>query len=275
MTPGSAGANLTIQNYQRKIWAALYNRMKFIPNSAQQMDKIYNSLIMRRMGRVATQTIASTGDGTGFDFSDLAPTTVTVTPAWIIAAAAMPDSMQRRGGDEIDPASVKNLNDSLAAGLDAYALTAVQAATTVPYGGAAYDIEPVGLRTVLQNLNVNSEGDVDAGDAFMLLSATQIGKSLDIPEVNRANYRGDGENPLVGGKLATGYGFRFGFTTLCAHDGSGYWGVAWKKDGVVYGYNKTPGPEKQRYLKQSRFMADAEIGVKILYNEKVHPVLTQ
>lgn len=275
MTPGSAGANLTIQNYARRIYAALYNRMKFIPNCDQTMEKIMNALILRRMGRVAVQTIASTGDGTGFDFSDLTPTQVTVSPSWIIAAAAMPDSMKRRGGDEIDAASAANLDKALSAGLDAYALTVVQASTTTPIGGAGYDIEPIGLRGAVQALNVNSEGNVEPEEANLLLSATQIGASLNIPEINQAQQRGDGRSPLVSGRLSNGYGFSFAFSTLVATDGSGHWGVGWKKQGVVYGYNKTPGPEKQRYLKQDRYMADAEIGVKILYNELVQPVLTQ
>lgn len=275
MLPGSTGANLTIQNYARRIYAALYNRMKFLPKSDKTMEKIYNALILRRMGRVATQTISSTGDGTGFDFSDLAPTQITVSPSWIIAAAAMPDSMKRRGGDEIDAASAKTLDSALAAGLDTYALTVVQAATTTPIGGVAYDIEPIGLRGAVQALNVNSHGNVEEGEANVLLSATQIGASLNVPEINQAQQRGDGTSPLVKGRLANGYGFSFDFTTLVAVDASGYWGVAWKKEAVVYGYNQDPGPEKQRYLKQDRYMADAEIGVKILYNEMLQPILTQ
>ena len=273
--PGSTGANLTIQNYARRIYAALYNRMKFLPNSDQTMEKIYNALILRRMGRVATQTISSTGDGTGFDFSDLTPTTVTVSPAWIIAAAAMPDSMQRRGGDEIDPATAANLDAALAAGLDTYALTVLQAATTTPVGNAGYDIESVGMRGALQALNVNSQGNVEEGDAKVILSATQIGAAVNVPEINNAFQGAGGASPVVKGRLATGYGFTFMFSTLVANDASGYWGAAWKKEGVVYGWNKTPGPEKQRYLKQARYMADAEIGVKILYNEMVQPILTQ
>jgi hypothetical protein len=275
MLPGSTGSNLTIQNYKRQIYAALYNRMRFLPKSDKVMEKIFNALILRRMGRVVTQTISSTGDGTGFDFSDLTPTAITVSPNWIIAAAAMPDSMKRRGGEEIDAASVKTLNDSLAAGLETYALTVVQAATTTPIGNATYDIEPVGLRGALQALNVNSHGNADAGDSNVLLSATQIGASLNIPEINQAQQRGDGTSPLVTGRISNGYGFNFDFTTLVANDASGYWGVAWKKAAVVYGYNQEPGPERQRYLKQERFMADAEIGVKILYNEMLQPILTQ
>lgn len=275
MTPGGAGANLLISNYARRIYAALYDRMKFLPKCDKTMEKILNSLILRRMGRVATQTLSTTENGTGFDFSDLAPTQVTVSPAWILAAAARPDSLKRRGGDEIDPASAKTLDDALAAGLEAYALTVVQAATTTPIGTGASDIDAVKFRAALQALNVNSYGNVTPGEPNMLLSATQVSAALAIPEVTNAYQRGGGESPLVTGIIGKGYGFNLAFSTLVALDASGYWGAAWKKEAVVYGYNKEPGPERQRYMKQERFMADAEIGVKILYNEMLQPILTQ
>lgn len=277
MTPGSAGANLTITSYARRILAALYDRMKFIPRVDKTMEPILNGLILRRMGRVATETIASTGDGTGFSFSDLSPTQVTISPTWIIAAAAMPDSMKRRGGEEIDAATAKTLDDALAAGLEAYALAAIQSVTTSPLGGSGsgYDIEAAGLRLALQTLNVNSHGNVEAGEPQVILSATQMAASLDIPEINQAFQRGDGKSPLVTGKLGTGFGFSFDFSTLVAHDASGYWGAAFKKPAFSYGYSKAPGPEKQRYLKQDRYMADADMGISPVYNELVIPILTQ
>lgn len=277
MTPGGAGANLSLKEYSRKIESALYNAMQFIPSIKERAEKIRDTLFVRRMGRVSTQQISSTGDGTGFTFSDLSPVVFQLTPVWIIAAAAFPDSSPRRLGEEIEPETVENLNASLAAGLDALVLAEIAAATTTPIGNAAYDIEAAGLRSALTALETNSKRLVKAGrsDINLLLSTSQIGASLAIPEINNAYQRGDGKAPTVSGRISKGLGFMFDYTTLCTTDANGVHGAAYHGDCIHYGYNQRPKPEKQRYLKQERFMADAEIGFETIYQELLQPIRTQ
>src|SRR5690242_19971631 len=109
--PGSApGSNLTIQRWSRRIEPGLYDRMKFIPTIAEDEDgPIYNTLNIRRLGRAASQQLAATDDGTGVTFSSLSPANITLTPVWVVVAAAIPDSLLRRGGEEIDPAYADNV----------------------------------------------------------------------------------------------------------------------------------------------------------------------
>jgi hypothetical protein len=137
-------------------------------------------------------------------------------------------------------------------------------------GNNGYRIDAAGLRYGITQLATNSRRNVQPGDEiYLLLDTGQIADALAIPEINRAMERGDGKSPQVTGRMTTGYGYKFNFTTLLASDGNGRHGVAWVPSAFQHGYNQRPKAEKQRYKKQSRLMADAEIAGNIIYHEKL------
>lgn len=279
MTPGGAGANLNVTKWERTIEGALYDRWRAIPNFKESAEKLMDGLWVRRMGRIAMQTILATGDGTGFEHSDAAPTRVQITPTWCISSVAHPDHAKWREGNEIDPAYAATCEKSLAAGVENLILQLVSSASNT-YGSSAYNIDATGLRSVLTSLATNSYQDEDEGieagdtDLHLMLDTGQIAHALAIPEINNAYQRGDGKSPLVTGRMGTGLGFNFMFSTLLATAAGAKQGLAWKKPAIKYGWNKRPSPEKQRFLKQVRLMCDAEIGGNIIYNELMVAVRT-
>lgn len=276
MTPNATSA-LNIKEWARRIEPAVYDSMAFLPTLKEAAERIMDGLYVRRIGTVPVQTLADTNDGATFNFDTMTPTAILLSPSWILAAAAYPDSSPRRQGDEISAAYANNLNEALAAGLDAYVLAFIQSAvTTVPIGGAAYNIDAAGLRTAIQQLAGTSKRDIQPGDPGinLILHTNQIDDALAIPEVNQAYQRGDGRSPQLTGKITTGYGLNFMFSTLVKADANGFHGAAYKGEFMHYGYNQRPKPEKQRYLKQTRLTADAEIGANVVYNEYVQPIRT-
>jgi len=275
-TPGGAGANLTVNRWARGMEKALYDMQQFIPRCEESAEKVGQQLTVRRLGRISTQTLSATSDGTNFDFQDLAPTTLNLTPNWVICATGYPDSMERRMGDddEIKKDYADNLDDALAAGLENLAL---QLITSAQYyiGNNAYNIEAAGLRYVLGLIATNSRRHVQPGDEInLLLDTGQISSALAIPEITLAYQRGDGKSPTVTGVVSTGYGYTFRFTTLLANDANGRHGAVWVRSAIRYGYNKRPSPEAQRYLKQTRLMSDAEWAGSIVYQEKLVGIRT-
>ena len=276
MTP-NATSNLNITKWARRLEPALYDFMKFIPKTKEAAEQIMNGLYVRRLGAISTQNLADTEEGTGCTFSTITPTRILLSPSWIIAAVAYPDSSPRRQGDEINAAYAANVESALGAGLDAYGLAFIQSSvTTTPIGNAAYNIDAAGLRSAVAALATNSKLSVEPGDAsvYLLLDPGQADDALAIPEINQAYQRGDGRSPQLSGKITTGYGLEIDFTTLLATDANGKHGAAFKGEFLQYGYNKRPSPEKQRYMKQTRIMADAEIGANVIYNELVVPIRT-
>ncbi len=277
MTPGGAGANLNITTYARKLEVALYDATEGWKYFKERAEKIMNGLIVRRLGRVSSSTLASTADGSSITFSDLAPVQFTLSPTWVIAAAAYPDSAPRRQGEEIDPAFADNLTGALGEGLDTLVLAEFQAGTTTPIGDGASDIDSAKLRAALTALDTNSKRTRQAGLAnfVLLLDTGQQNPALAIPEITNAYQRGDGKAPTVSGRISTGLGFKFDFTTRLTSDANGKHGAAFYGDCIHTGFNKRPGVEKQRYLKQNRIMVDAEIGYETVYQELLQPIRTR
>lgn len=276
MTP-SQGANLRISHYARSIIGALYNRMQALPRFKERAEKIHNSLIVRRLARVSHQTLAATSNGTGFNYSDLAPTQFTLEPVWLVVAVAMPDSSPRRMGDEIEPATKKDLDAAMSAALDYTVLAEFTALSATPFGGPASDIDSAILRGAVQAVETNSRRRAMGGDndIHLLLSTTQISASLGIPEITHADQRGDGKGPLVTGKVSKGLGLNFDYTTLLTLDANGYNGAVFHGEAVHYGWNQRPRPQKQQYELQSRFIVDAELGFETVMQELAVPIRTQ
>ena len=268
-------SSLNKHNWARRIEPALYDSMLFIPTLDETAETINQQLTVRRLGRISTQTLADTNDGETFNFDTITPTAITLAPVWMIAAAAYADSAPRRQGDEIKPAYASNVEDALAAGLDYYMLSLIPSGTTTPIVNAAYNIDAAGLRSALAALVTNTKRKIKPGDDInLLLDTGQVDDALSIPEITQAYQRGDGRSPLVSGRVSTGYGFSFAFTTLLTSDANGKHGAAYKGQAIQYGYNKRPSPEVQRYKKQTRLMADAEIAGNIIYNEMLQPIRT-
>lgn len=267
LTPGStSGGYLTKQNWKRRILGALYETMDALPNFEGSAEKINDSLWVRRMGRVGSTTLSSTSTGTGLSPSDPSPTRIQIQPNWIIAYAQYPDSMPWRGGDEVKASVADTVESACAKGVD-YLVTTQFASGTNTYGNSGYDIEVVGLRAILQSIHTNSRQNAKAGDLMLLLGTTQIGPALAIPEINNAYQRGDGSSPLVSGRMASGLGFKFGFSTNLYSDANGTHGAAFKKPAIQYGWNKEPNGETQRFEKATKVFCDAEIGANIVFNE--------
>ena len=275
-TPSGAGSNLTVNRWQRGLGKALYDRQRFIPRLARTAEKIGNQLGVRRLSRVGFQTMSGSSDGTDVSFNDLAPTLTNITPTWVLTGAAYPDSMPRRMGDDdnIRADYANNLTSALAAGLESIVLqNVVSASYTI--GNSGYSIEAAGLRYGLAMLTTNTRFDSQPGDEInLILDSGQIAPSLAIPEINAAWQRGDGTSPQVTGKLSTGYGMTFMYTTLTASSGGAHYGAIWVPECISYNYNLEPTAEIQRYIKQTRLLEDAEIGAAIIYQERLIGVLT-
>lgn len=266
--PGaSPGSNLKLSVVSRTIEPAIYDKSRYLPR-IKEHERGYGQLTVRKVTAASGSTIASTDDGTTVAFQGAGLTPVNMTPTWLYAAHQYPDSMRNQGGDEIDPALVKNLENAMAAYLD-YTLLQNQAAFTNLIGNAALDVDAAIFRGAVAQLFNTGKMEAEPGDALIygILGALQLDDVMSIPEFVNADQRGDGENPLVKGIVSKGYGVDMQFTTLLYSDASGQHGGIWTKKAVGYYFNKRIGIEKQRYLKSNRIMVDCEVASNVVYND--------
>ena len=269
------GANLTMQEWQSTIEGAVYDKMKFLPKTKER-ERGYATLNVRKMGRVSGQTLTTSETGTGMTLDTMAPTAVTMIPSWYLTAHAYSDALGWTAGDGIDRAAADNVESGLAAYIETNYL-AIVASLTNFLGNGAYDIDAAGFRAAVANLYNNSNGLAEPGTTsiYGLLGALQHDDAMSIPEFTSAEQRGDGQNPLVSGVIGKGNAVNLMFSTLLASDANGLHGVLWVPSAFGYFYNSRPKGEKQRYLKQTRVMADAHLGFNIVHNGRAVDLRTK
>src|SRR5689334_19714572 len=270
-TPGaSPGSNLTMQKWQGSLEAAIYDRQWFLPRITDK-ERGYGQLNVRKMGTFTGATAASSEDGvTAFaSFQSGSPTSVAMTPSWLLVPTALPDSVGFVAGDNIDDAYASGVEDALAAYIESQALSDVPSLTNF-LGNAAYDMDVAGARAAVANLRNTAKvlADPVNKQIFGLFGALQHDDVMSIPEFTHAEQRGDGKSPLVSGVVGKGNAVTIEFTTLLTSDANGLHGVIWVPSAFAYWYNKRPAVEKQRYLKQNRILADCHFSHAIIHNAR-------
>lgn len=261
-------ANLSMQDWQNSIEGAVYDKMRFLPKTKER-ERGYAQLNVRKMGAVSGQTLAAGSNGADMTFDTMAPTTVPMIPAWYLTAHAYSDAVPWTAGEGIDRAAADNVESALAAYIETNYL-AIVASLTNNIGNGAYDTDAAGWRAAVGQLFQNSKVMGEPGRVTIhgLLGALQYDDAMSVPEITHADQRGDGQNPAVSGVLSKGYGVNIDFSTLLLSDATGLHGCVWVPSAFGYFYNKRPSGEKQRYLKQTRVMADAHIGFNIVQNAR-------
>jgi len=274
-TPGGTGANLTKTQYARGVEAAVYDKAKFLP-LIQEWERGFNQLIVRKIAAGTGATLASTQDGTTMTFDSMGPTTITMSPTWLFTGRSYPDSLPWTAGEDIDADAAADCEGALAAYLDTQLLADV-ASLTANVGNNATDIDAALWRSALASLYNSAKVLAEPGksDIQMLLGALQVDDVLSIPEFTNADQRGDGQNPLVSGMVSKGVGVRANFTTLLSSDGNGLHGVMFVRSAFGYFFNKRPSGERQRYLKQTRVMADCHVGHNIVHPSRAIDIRTR
>jgi hypothetical protein len=266
--PGGTGANLTKQAWADTVEPAVYDKARFLKKT-KEYERGYVQLNVRKISAGTGQTIASTADGTGMTFDSMVPAVVTLTPAWLFIGHQYPDSLPWTSGDGIDAVAADDVERALAAYLENQQLADVQTLTNY-LGNAAYDTDAPGFRAAMAQLATTAKVEAQPGvsQIYGMLGTLQIDDAMSVPEITHAEQRGDGQNPLVSGLISKGFGAMIDFTTLLASDANGLHGVFWVREAFGYYFNKRISGEKQRYLKQTRVMADAHFAHAVIHNAR-------
>lgn len=274
--PGAApGSNLNIQDWQTDIEPAVYDKTRFLRRTSEK-QRPYDLLNIRKITAGTGQIVAASGDGTGMVFDSMTPTVVTLDPNWYFFGHAFPDSLGWVGGDNIKKAAADDVERGIAAYLESQAL-ALPLTLTNFVGNAAYDVDTAGFRAAVATLFNSGKVETEPGEAqiFGLLGALQHDDAMSIPEFTNAEQRGDGQNPNVSGVIGKGNGVNLMFSTLLNSDANGLHGVIWVKEAFGHAWNSRIKVETQRYLKQTRVMADAHLGFAVIHNLRACAIRTK
>jgi len=271
MNPSTTtGGNL--ESWRRKFEVATYQRMKFIP-TIDEGDRPYGLAHHRKFARVTGGTVAQSSDGTGLTYLNILGTPVTVTPV----GSAVPIAWSRNERAQIDISLGSegrgNIEQSLAELTETAALANIQSATE---GISVADVDGPTLRRAQANLYGNTNGVVEPGSTTMygIFSHTQLPNLQGIEEYNRADVRGDSENPYVKGVWTKGQGMMLLTTTVVAQDANGWHNALYVSSGFIMDWNERSTIVEDSAELQERLIAYNNVGSNVLNNPRIYYIRT-
>jgi hypothetical protein len=197
------------------------------------------------------------------------PSSTPITPNWLFAGHAYPDSLVWRSVEGIPEAAATNAENSLAAFIESQALVDVGTGTNT-IGGVGVDADAAIVRAIVATLRNNAllEADPGSSDIYGLVFALQHDDLMSVPEFTSAEQRGDGSNPLVSGMFGKGNGVTFQLSTLQLNDANGRHNPFWVRSAFGYYYNSPPRGERQRLLAQNRVFAQTDFAHGVIFNTR-------
>ena len=274
--PGSApGSNLPMNKWQDSIEGAVYESTIFL-RRIREVIRGYGATKIRKITAGTGQTVSSTNDGTDVTFVSMNPDLVTISPTWYFFGHGFPDSLGWTSGDGIDSAAADDVEEGIAAHVEGQAL-ALPASLTNYVGNNAYDAEVAGFRAAVATLMNAGKVKTRTGKAtiYGLLNTLQHDDAMSIPEFTNADQSGKGDSPNVSGVFGKGNGVLLDFSSLVNSDGNGSHGCLWVESAFGHFWNKRISVERQRFIKQTRIMADCHLGFGIIHNLRAIAIRTK
>ncbi len=264
MTPGGT-TGWNIQKWQRTIEGATYQKMVLIP-VIDEGDRPLNTLNIRKKLRATGNTLGQSDVGTTLTYSTLTDTPVTVTPVGSYVAAAWSQNQQSQIDVAMDDESRGEIEQALAELTDTNACAAIVSLTTVM---SQAEVDGPMLRKAMGRLMGNTNGVAMPGgpsQIYGIFSNTQYPALANIEEFNRAEVRGDSENPYVKGVWTRGGGIMLLFTTVITQDTNGWHNALFIPSAFVVAWNTRSLLKRQDLELQERIIAYNNVGTAVKHN---------
>jgi hypothetical protein len=271
MTPsGTTGANL--ESWKRTFEVAFYQRMKFIP-SVDEGDRPYGTGQHRKFTRVAGATLAQSAEGTGLTYVSILGTKVSITPVGSVVPIAWSRNERAQIDISLGSEGRGQIEQALAELTEQTALANVQSLTA---GLSVPEIDGPTLRRAQANLYGNTNGAVEPGTTTMygIFSHTQLPQLHGIEEYNKADVRGDSENPYVRGVWTKGQGILLLTSTVVANDANGWHNALYVSSAFTVDWNERASIIEDVAEAQERLIAYNNVGTGVLNDNRAFYIRT-
>jgi hypothetical protein len=268
-TPGGTGAYLNFTTWLKTFFVPSYEKMVLIPRITDG-GRLYGGAYFRTFDRLTSATLSTSSVGNNDDLTwqSGSPSRGSVTPASYYIAVAYNDAQKDEVESDIGAPIRQNVEDCAAEACDAVACAALHSLTNT-FGAGTYHPELAGIRAAIGRLRINSKGAVDVRDGALqgVFTPAVEPDLLSIPEMTQAQYRGDGENPLVKGFFSKGSGINWNYTTAITNS-NGYGNAVFDPSALLIMWNTHPRAEKQRDGVANLLISYANFGVAVARNER-------
>lgn len=279
--PGTEAANLLESVWRPEMALAATEEMvvaKNFDDGNDGVEKIANTLYIRKIAAIPAQTLGATGTGQSLTYSTNTEERVAVTPTFAYNGVEIVRNTLTRL--IADAQLRKGYRDQMAAGLatkidvDAAALAA---SLTQVVGGAGEVVSKGLMLDGLTRLATNSKNKWKKGKtkAYFCFHPSQIKHVLDIPEITAANVRGDAQNPNVTGFVWDAWGLMLDESGNVYQAGGVTHNLLHIRDSHILGYNQKPDfLSPQEFELTIRLIAYTEYGVGEVWDEYAVDVQT-
>ena len=273
------GVALNFTTWTKTFFLPAFEKMVFIPRIKDGGAKPYAAAKLRTFPRISstalTQATTTVAINTQLTYQNPLPTVATLTPAGYYIALAW-DDLQRDAIELGLDAPFRSMLEGCAAeACDSVALDAVGSLTQV-VGDASTHPDLALVRSTIAALRMASYGAVDVRDGALqgVFTPAVEPDLLSIPEMTQANYRGDGENPLVKGFFSKGSGINWNYSTAVDKDSTYANNVIFDPDAFLIMWNTHPSIEKQRDGLANQLLSYANFGIAVARNERAYAFRT-
>lgn len=275
-TKGSTGANLSFTTWAKTFFLPTYEQMTFIKR-IKEGGRAYAAAKLRTWDRFTSAALDSSTLGTAINLAwqGGTPTVASLTPAGYYIAVAWDDQNQDAVEMSMEDPVRRGLEGCAAEACDVKALLQVASLTQV-VGDAGTHPDLALIRSTVAGLRIATYGSVDVRDGALqgIFTPAVEPDLLSIPEMVRAEYRGDGENPLVKGFFTKGSGINWNYSTAVDKTSTYANNVIFDPEAFLIMWNTHPTIEKQRDGIANLLISYANFGVAVARNEKAYAVRT-
>lgn len=274
LTPSNT-PNINIESWAATVQGATYELMATVQRITEYPVRLLNLGHVRKFTRATALTLAQGADGDSLTASDIADTTVTITPVGRYVYVSWSENEDAQEDINIDSEAAAQIEQAIAEATEAAALAL---ATSFTNSVSDTAITKTLVNQAMGRLVGNTNGAYKPGKStfYLAYSNTQFPSIMNIDEYARADAAGQVNSPSanITGVVSKGSGIDMYMSTVVTADVGGWHNLLYVEPAMVAGWNVRTRIKRQDYLLNNRVMVYNNVGFAVQHNARAVQVIS-
>jgi hypothetical protein len=274
LTPSNT-PNINIESWAATVQPATYEKMDTVQRVFEYPVRLLNLGHVRKFTRASATTLAQGADGDLLTASDIADTTITITPVGRYVYVSWSENEDAQVDINIDVEAANQIEQALA---EATETACLALATSFTNSVSDTVITKTLVNQAMGRLVGNTNGMYKPGrDKFNLAySNTQFPAIMNIDEYARADAAGQVNSPSssITGVVSKGSGIDMYMSTVIASDVGGWHNLLFVEPAIVAGWNVRTRIKRQDYQLNNRVIVFNNVGFAVQHNARAVQVIS-
>jgi hypothetical protein len=273
LTPSNT-PNINIESWAATVQGATYELLATVQRVAEYPVRLLNLGHVRKFTRASGLTLAQGADGDLLTASDIADTTITITPVGRYVYVSWSENEDAQVDINIDTEAAAQIEQALAETTEAACLAL---ATSFTNSVSDTVITKTTVNQAIGKLAGNTNGAYKPGKSkiYLAYSNTQFPAIMNIDEYARADAAGEVNSPSgsITGVISKGSGVDMYMSTVVASDVGGWHNLLFVEPAIVAGWNVRTRIKRQDYLLNNRVIVFNNVGFAVQHNLRAVQVI--